>query len=319
MKILVTGIAGFIGSHVAERLNELNHDVIGIDNFSNYYDASLKRKNADELSLKGIQIVEQDLRIGHIVNSLPVDIDYVFHFAAQSGISKTSTFDDYLTNNITGTQNLLEYVLQFTKPKMFVNISSSSVYGKMITCTENKIPQPFSYYGVTKLAAEQLVMSKQRTSLLNACSLRLFSVYGSRERPDKLFTKLIDCGMHNKKFPLFDGSLQHLRSFTHIKDIVDGVVSVIGKEDICNGEIFNIGTEAEYTTKEGIQTVERLLKTKIQFDMLPKRIGDQKRTNANIDKARKLLGYNPSITLEEGVSEQILWFKKNAKQLESVS
>jgi nucleoside-diphosphate-sugar epimerase len=309
MKVLITGIAGFIGSHVAEFLQEAGHEVIGIDNFSDYYPIDLKHKNAADLRQKGIKILQADLRDTSSVTQLPNGIQYIFHFAAQPGIAATSTFEDYLTNNVIATQNLLTYALQQTSLQLFVNIGTSSIYGLNATFPETEVPKPASHYGVTKLAAEQLVLCSSRLKQLKACSLRLYSVYGSRERPDKLFTKLLDCGLNQKEFPLFEGSLSHLRSFTHVSDIVKGIVSVIGKEEICNGEIFNIGTEAEYTTQQGVDAVEKLLNTKIQFKHLPPRSGDQQRTKANIDKARKLLNYNPTVSLEEGVAEQLAWFK----------
>jgi nucleoside-diphosphate-sugar epimerase len=310
MKILITGIAGFIGSHVAEHLQSLGHEVVGIDNFSDYYPVDLKNKNAAVLKSKGIEILEADLRDVSSISKLPTEIAYIFHFAAQPGIAATSTFEDYLTNNVIATQNLLTYALAQTSLQLFVNIATSSIYGLNATYPESVAPQPASHYGVTKLAAEQLVLCNSRLNKLKSCSLRLYSVYGSRERPDKLFTKLLDCGLNNKAFPLFEGSLKHLRSFTHVSDIVNGITSVIGKEAVCNGEIFNIGTEAEYTTQEGVDAVEKLLNTTIKFNMLPPRSGDQQRTKANIDKARKLLNYNPTVTLEEGVAEQLVWFRK---------
>ncbi|QHI35901.1 UDP-glucose 4-epimerase [Kordia antarctica] len=310
MKILITGIAGFIGSHVAEHLQSLGHDVVGIDNFSDYYSVELKNKNAAVLKSKGIEILEADLRDVAVIGKLPKDVAYIFHFAAQPGIAATSTFEDYLTNNVIGTQNLLSYALKLTTLQLFVNIGTSSIYGLNATFAETVTPKPASHYGVTKLAAEQLVLCNSRLNKLKSCSLRLYSVYGSRERPDKLFTKLLDCGLNNKTFPLFEGSLLHLRSFTHVSDIVKGITSVIGKEAVCNSEIFNIGTEAEYTTQEGVDAVEKLLNTTIKFKQLPPRSGDQQRTKANIDKARKLLNYNPTVTLEEGVAEQLEWFRK---------
>ncbi len=160
--------------------------------------------------------------------------------------------------------------------------------------------------------AEQLVLSYARAGELRACSLRLFSVYGSRERPDKLFTKLIDCGVNKKRFPLFKGSLSHIRSFSHVKDIVDGVVAVIGREEECNGEIFNLGSDSEHTTQQVVDAVEALL-GKIEFDHLPPRPGDQQHTRANIDKARDILGFDPKVTLEEGVKEQLEWFRNLPK------
>ena len=136
-------------------------------------------------------------------------------------------------------------------------------------------------------------------------------MYGPRERPDKLYTKLIDCGLNNKAFPLFRGSEKHLRSFTYVQDIVDGIVSVIGKEKLCNGEIINLGTETESTTAEGITAVEDILGVAIEMVIIPARAGDQSRTKANIDKARKLLNYNPKTSLKKGVKAQMEWFKES--------
>lgn len=311
MKILITGAAGFIGSHTSERLKELGHELVGIDNFSPYYDVSLKKLNAKALSDKDITILQVDLRSDDLAEKLPNDFDYIFHFAAHPGISNTSTFEDYFTNNILATQRLLEFAENFPKKPFFVNIATSSIYGLEATFTENVPPKPASWYGVTKLAAEQLVLAKSREKKLQGTSFRLFSVYGPRERPDKLYTRLIDCGLNNKAFPLFEGSEKHLRSFTYVQDIVDGIVSAIGKETICNGEIFNLGTETESTTAQGIATVEEILQKKIATEKKPPRAGDQSRTKANIDKARKRLDYNPQTTLKEGLIAQTEWFKNN--------
>ncbi len=311
MRVLVTGAAGFIGSHTAERLKEMGHEVVGVDNFSPYYNVSLKKLNAKELQVKGIELLNIDLCIDELIKKLPLDVDYIFHFAAHPGISKSSTFEEYLVNNIVGTHKLLQFTERNIKTPFFINIATSSIYGLEATYPETEVPKPASYYGVTKLAAEQLVLSKVREKKLQACSLRLYSVYGPRERPDKLYTKLIDCGINNKSFPLFRGSEKHLRSFSYVQDIVDGIVSVIGKENICNGEIINLGTETETTTAEGIATVEDILETKIDMEIKPVREGDQSRTKANINKARKLLNYNPQTTLRKGLEAHVAWYKAN--------
>lgn len=311
MKILVTGAAGFIGSHTAERMKSMGHDVVGVDNFSPYYDLSLKKLNAEALTAKSIEILKLDLRTDDLKANLPTDLDYIFHFAAHPGISDASTFQDYFSNNILATQRLLEFAENLPKKPFFVNIATSSIYGLEATFPETVAPKPASWYGVTKLAAEQLVLAKSREDKLETTSFRLFSVYGPRERPDKLYTRLIDCGLNNKKFPLFEGSEKHLRSFTYVQDIVDGIVSVFGKEKICNGEIFNLGTETESTTAQGIATVEEILQKKISTEKYPPRAGDQSRTKANIDKARKLLNYNPKTSLKEGLLAQTEWFKNN--------
>lgn len=311
MKILVTGAAGFIGSHTSERLKEMGHDIIGVDNFSPYYDLSLKKLNTQSLAEKNIEVLKLDLRTEDLATKLPNDLDFIFHFAAHPGISNTSKFEDYFSNNILATQRLLEFSENLPKKPFFVNIATSSIYGLEATFPETVVPKPASWYGVTKLAAEQLVLAKSREKKLEGTSFRLFSVYGPRERPDKLYTRLIDCGLNNKAFPLFEGSEKHLRSFTYVQDIVDGIVSVIGKEEVCNGEIFNLGTETESTTAQGIATVEEILQKKIATEKKPARAGDQSRTKANIDKARKLLGYNPKTTLKVGLIAQTEWFKNN--------
>ncbi len=311
MKVLVTGAAGFIGSHTAERLDEMGHEVIGVDNFSPYYDVELKKLNTKALSEKNIEVRNLDLRTDNLAERLPNDLEYIFHFAAHPGISDKSTFEDYFSNNILATQRLLEFAENLPKKPYFVNIATSSIYGLEATFPETVAPKPASWYGVTKLAAEQLVLAKTREKKLQGTSFRLFSVYGPRERPDKLYTRLIDCGLNDKPFPLFDGSEKHLRSFTYVQDIVDGIVSTIGNEEICNGEIFNLGTETESTTAQGTATVEEILQKKIATEIKPPRAGDQSRTKANIDKARKLLNYNPQTALKEGLEAQTEWFKSN--------
>jgi len=311
VNILVTGVAGFIGSHAAERLQSLGHQVIGVDNFSDYYDIKLKQLNVKAVEKKGIKVINLDLRTSNLSEALRNNIQYIFHFSAHPGISSTSTFEDYFSNNILATKYLIDFSLECQDLELFVNIATSSIYGLEATFAEDCVPKPASYYGVTKLTAEQLVLQKSREQKIKACSLRLYSVIGPRERPEKMYTKLIACGLNNKAFPLFEGSEKHLRSFTYVDDIVDGVVSVMGKEAIVNGEIFNLGSEVEHTTQEGIEAVEAILGKKIKIDIIPKRAGDQLRTKANIDKARRLLNYNPQTTLLEGVRHQVNWYKEN--------
>ncbi|MEM1002125.1 MAG: NAD-dependent epimerase/dehydratase family protein [Bacteroidota bacterium] len=310
MKVLVTGAAGFIGSHTSERLLNLGFEVIGLDNFCDYYSVKLKEINASEVRDKGGSILKLDLRDDSTYDQLPHDIDYIIHFAAQPGISQTSSYEDYLSNNVEATKKLVDFALTLANLKLFVNIGTSSIYGLDATYPESYAPEPASYYGVTKLAAEQLVLQKTREKQMMACSLRLYSVIGPRERPEKLFTKLIDLGLKDQPFPLFDGSEQHLRSFTYVGDIVDGIVSVIGKENDVNGEVINLGTEKEYTTQEGIDAVAEVIGKPIKIDVRPKRAGDQFRTRAIIGKAKKLLDYNPTTNLKESVAFQVAWFQE---------
>lgn len=311
MKILVTGVAGFIGSHTAERLASLGHEVLGIDNFNDYYDINLKLLNAKAVETAGVKILKLDLRSVDVFRELPKDVDYIFHFAAQPGISSSCSFEDYFSNNIIATKNLVDYALKCESLKLFANIATSSIYGLEATFPEDIAPKPASHYGVTKLAAEQLVLQKSRELQMKACSLRLYSVIGPRERPEKMYTKLIACGLNDTAFPLYEGSDKHLRSFTYVGDIVDGVVSVVGKENDVDGEVINLGTEVEHTTQDGIDAVEQVLGQKIAIDVVPKRAGDQSRTKADIDKAKRLLDYNPQTTLLESVTHQINWYKEN--------
>lgn len=311
MKILVTGIAGFIGSHTAERLLQMGHNVVGVDNFCDYYSLDLKEMNAKAVKDKGAEIIKMDLRTVEDYKELSKDFNYIFHFAAQPGISQTSTFEDYFTNNVIATKNLIDFALDCKDLKLFVNIGTSSIYGLEATYPESVMVKPASHYGVTKLAAEQLVLQKSREKQMQACSMRLYSVIGPRERPEKMYTKLIDLGLQGKPFPLFEGSDKHLRSFTYVGDILDGIVSVFNNEAKVDGEIFNLGTEVEHTTQDGIDAVAEVIGKDIKIDIKPKRAGDQTRTKANIDKARKILNYNPKTTLLESVKSQVEWFKEN--------
>jgi nucleoside-diphosphate-sugar epimerase len=308
MRILVTGAAGFIASHLCEKLRDLGHEVVGLDNFNDYYSPALKRLNASDLKAKGIEVIEIDLND----NLQPVfekPYDYIYHLAAQPGISAETPLSDYVTNNIFATQNLLDAVAQFNPNlKSFINIATSSVYGLVANVDENVPAKPISFYGSTKLAAEQLVLGQQRLGKLKACSIRLYSVYGPRERPEKLYTKLIENLYSDKPFPLFEGSVKHQRSFTYVGDIVDGLVAIIGKEDMVNGEIINLGTDEVHTTQEGINLVEEIMHKKLIIDHKPARKGDQEKTSAVIDKARRLLGYEPKVTFKKGLEQQVQWY-----------
>jgi len=292
MKIVVTGAAGFIGSHLSERLKGLGHNVIGVDSFNNYYTPELKKLNATDLEEKGISIEKRDLVTDDV-----------------SGILQTTPFEHYLNNNFIATHRLIEAV-RTAGTKKFINIATSSIYGAHATEDETTAPKPTSNYGVTKLAAEQLALSNFRDKGFPAVSTRLFSVYGERERPEKLYPKLIDAILNDKSFPLYQGSEEHLRSYTYVGDIIDGLVLILQNFDKCTGEIFNLGTDQAITTGEGIKIVEDILGKKAVLDIKPKRPGDQKETHANIDKARRILGYNPSTTPQEGLKKEVDWFKE---------
>ena len=308
MRILVTGAAGFIGSHLAERLVDLGHQVVGLDCLTPYYARSLKELNVQAIKNRGVRFLSLDLA-RHDLAAAVQDVDYVYHLAAQPGISAATPFETYARNNITATHRLLESLRDQPRLQGFVNIGTSSIYGADATGPETTEPRPTSYYGVTKLTAEQLVLARARDEGFPACSLRLFSVYGPRERPEKLYPKLIGCILEDREFPLYQGSKNHLRSFTYVGDIVDGLVAVMDHMPQCVGEILNIGSDTAITTGEGIRIVEEIIGQPARFTIKPKRPGDQLRTHANIDKARRILGYAPKTMPREGLAEEVAWYR----------
>ena len=307
MRVVVTGAAGFIGSHLAEALVAAGHDVLGLDAFTDYYDRALKERNAAAVRAAGASLEALDLADAELTGPL-AGADAVFHFAAQPGLSSTTSLDDYLRNNVVATDRLVQACLAAPAPPTLVHISTSSVYGPVATGDEGEIPHPSSHYGITKLAAEQLVLAAARHRGLPACALRIFSVFGPRERPEKLFPLLIRSIAQGRPFPLFEGAGAHVRSFTYVGDIVQGCLAALARRDRLTGEVINLGTETTFTTAEGIATIERIMGQQARLQTVPARPGDQLRTAAVIDKARRLLGYAPDTPLERGLTAEVDWF-----------
>lgn len=307
MKIVVTGAAGFIGSHLAETLARQGHDVVGIDCFTDYYSARLKQANAEDIEAAGVTLHRLDLATDVLAPALD-GAEFVYHLAGQPGISASTPLADYVRNNIVATDRLLTACLRQSSLRCFVNVSTSSVYGRHAYDPETEPPKPTSYYGVTKLAAEQLVLALHREKGFPATSLRIFSVYGPRERPEKLYPKLIRSILMGTPFPLFEGSENHSRSYTFVGDIVEGFVSVLNQPDKAIGEIINMGSDVEMTTGEGMAIIEQIMGKKAKLDVRPKRPGDQLHTCANIGKARELLGYAPRTQLADGLEAEVDWY-----------
>jgi UDP-glucuronate 4-epimerase len=309
MRILVTGAAGFIGSHLGERLAALGHTVIGLDSLTDYYSRALKQRNVQLLREQGMAVLPLDLAVDDLSDAMK-DVEIVYHLAAQPGISATASYDTYVRNNLTATYRLIEAARQNDSLRGFVNVATSSVYGANATGDEETVPRPTSYYGVTKLAAEQLALAYQREKGFPACSFRPFSVYGPRERPDKLYPTLIRALLTDQPFPMFEGAEQHLRSYTYVADIVDGLIAPLAAFERCVGEIFNLGTDTAITTAEGIRIVEELVGKSARIARQPRRAGDQSMTHANIAKARRILGYNPPTTPREGLAQTVAWYRQ---------
>ena len=308
MEILVTGAAGFVGSHLCERLVAMGHRVRGLDCLTPYYSRALKELNVAALTRCGVALLPLDLAEDDL-SSAVAGVDYVYHLAAQPGISAKTPFETYERNNIVATHRLLEALAGSEMLRGFINIGTSSIYGADATGPETVPPAPTSYYGVTKLAAEQLALARCRDQGFPACSLRLFSVYGPRERPEKLYPKLLGCILDDCVFPLYEGSKQHLRSYSYVGDIVDGMVAVLARMDVCRGEIINLGCDTAITTGEGIRIVEELIGKSARLAIQPKRPGDQLRTHADIAKARLLLDYDPQTSPREGLAHEVAWYR----------
>jgi UDP-glucuronate 4-epimerase len=308
MIVLLTGGAGFIGSHLAERLASIGHDVHVLDALTDTYSPELKALNVQGLRDRRINFQKLDLAAADLHRAMH-NVEFVFHLAGQPGISAALPFEVFAHNNILATSRLLDSVRGSRVLRGFINISTSSVYGIDASGDETTTPAPASSYGVSKLAAEQLVLARSRDEGMPACSLRLFSVYGPRERPEKLYTKLIGCLIDDREFPLFDGSAEHIRSYTYVGDIVDGMIAVMNQFDRCNGEIFNLGTEDAITTAQAIRIAESLVGRRARIVTQPKRPGEQLRTRANIGKARRVLGYSPRVSLEDGLAQEIAWYR----------
>ncbi|MEE2830103.1 MAG: NAD-dependent epimerase/dehydratase family protein [Myxococcota bacterium] len=307
MKILITGAAGFIGSHLAEALSSSGHEVLGLDAFTAYYDRAAKEQNAACVLRSGARLVEADLAQDDLSPYLE-GVQVVFHLAAQPGLSPTTSEADYHRNNVLATERLLAASVGQPSLEMFFYISTSSVYGALATNTEEAEPKPTSTYGRTKLEAEGLVLDAGQGGGLPVCSLRIFSVYGPRERPEKLFPLLIRRIAAGRPVPLFDGSREHERSFTYVGDIVSGFLAALERRDALAGEVINLGSEESFTTGEAIELVEEIMGCQARFETLPPREGDQLKTAARIDKAKRLLGYAPSTPLRRGLEAEVAWF-----------
>ncbi len=314
MHIHITGVAGAIGSHVAEAFLRQGHTVTGIDVLDPYYDPRIKALTLEDVTALGATVHIADLATHDLRNVIPDDTEYIFHFAAQPGISAGTPFAHYVKNNVLATERLLARATTLSGLKLFVYISTSSVYGKNAIGDEEAVPRPTSGYGVTKLAGEQLALSYARTGMLPVTALRLFSVYGPRERPEKLYHKLIHSMAQGEAFPLYADALKHVRSFTFVDDIVRAMEAVLQSSQRVQGEIINIGSTETHTTKEGVEIIEKLFGKPALLTPMPPRQGDQAETQAVIHKAERLLGFTPTVSLQEGLSQQFSWYHEHLRK-----
>jgi UDP-glucose 4-epimerase len=310
-KILVTGCAGFIGSTLSERLINEKYEVIGIDCFRSNYDRKIKEKNLSWLLQQPrFSFLEQDL-IHADLDSLLQRISYVFHLAALPGVRTSwgADFKAYIDNNIFVTQRLLEAAKKRTNIKKIVYSSSSSIYGGMEGPTsEDKLPYPISPYGVTKLSAEQLCQLYYQNFDLPVNSLRYFTVFGPRQRPDMAFHRMITNILKENAIPIF-GDGKQSRDFTYVDDIV--TANLLAAFSTWKGEIFNIGGISHLTVNEVIAMIEKQIGRHAQKKYLPPQAGDPKHTWANISKANERLSYQPIFDIEKGIFLQLRWIQQN--------
>lgn len=303
---LVTGAAGFVGSHLAERLTSEGHTVHGIDAFIPYYPRPLKEDNVVTLRTRpNFHFHEIDLRTGDLLPLL-AGVDVVFHLAAQAGLRRSwSEFDSYMTCNIQATQRLLEAMVA-NQVGHLINISTSSVYGRFATGDESSPLEPVSPYGITKLAAEMLCRAYAQNYGLGVTTCRLFSVYGPRQRPDMGYNIFIRAILNGETITI-DGDGTDSRSNTYVADCVQGLLLAFQQPEQSIGQTFNIGGGHEVNVLQVLEMLEELSGIKPITTYGPQRAGDQRRTVANTDKAKQLLGYDPQTTVLEGLRAQLAW------------
>ncbi len=314
MKILVTGAAGFIGSHTVRKLLDEGHEVIGIDNFNNYYDPQIKEKNVAEFLDNNNFLLERcDIRDEEKISQIfkKSTPSHAVLLAARAGVRPSIQDPDlYHDVNINGTLNLLEAAKK-TGVENIAFASSSSVYGgsEKIPFTESQWPlSPISPYAATKLGGEDLCKYFHEQYRMNITCLRFFTVYGPSGRPDMapyLFTKWIFEGTPINRFG--DGTTK--RDYTYISDIVDGIYAAVKKP--MGYEIINLGNNTPVMLNDFIATIEKILRKKAKINEMPEQPGDVPMTYADIEKAKKLLGYESKTFIEEGMQKFINWYLEN--------
>lgn len=308
MRVFLTGAAGFIGSHVANALIGAGDTVVGFDDFNDFYDPAIKRRNARDC---GAHVIEGDLRVAaDVERALGDGADVVVHLAARAGVRPSLAQPAlYADTNVRGTINVLE-AMRSRGLKKLVFASSSSVYGgqqKVPFSETDPINRPWSPYAATKRAGELLLQTYNHLYGIESHALRFFTVFGPGQRPDLAimsFIKLIDAG---QELPFYgDGSSG--RDYTFIADIVAGVIASVRRVAGC--EIINLGGDEPVTLTQMVQTIEKAVGKKAKLKRLPDQPGDVPRTMADIGKARKMLGYEPATGFAEGVEKQVAWWRK---------
>ncbi|RCV63778.1 UDP-glucose 4-epimerase [Methanophagales archaeon] len=304
LKALVTGCAGFIGSHLVDVLLGQGYNVIGIDSFTDYYPRAIKEANiSNALRDNKFEFIEADILT---LDEFPA-VDYVFHEAAQAGVRASwgKSFEIYTRNNITATQKMLEYYKDL-EIKKFVYASSSSVYGDSeLPMREASMLRPVSPYGVTKLAGENLCYLYWKNYKVPTVSLRYFTVYGPRQRPDMATHKFIHAISKGTEIAVFGDGTQ-TRDFTFIDDVIEA--NILAADTDLVGEVFNIGGGSRISVIELIEKIEALTGKKAKLNYKGKQKGDVRDTWADVSKAEEMLNWKSQIDINEGLRLSVAWF-----------
>jgi UDP-glucuronate 4-epimerase len=304
MKVLVTGAAGFIGSHVCERLLADGNEVVGLDAFTAYYARDRKEQNLRHLLLSSrFQFIEADLRTDELAPILE-GVQCVVHEAAMPGLPLSwSDIDGYATCNVVATARVLDASVK-ARVERFVHVSTSSVYGRIAVGDETAPLEPVSPYGITKLAGEHLAMAYMGAYGLPVVVLRYFSVFGPRQRPDMAYHIFIERLRRGEPITVFGDGTQ-TRSNTFIDDCVNGTVLAMAHGE--PGEAYNLGGAEALSLREAIEIIAGQLGIRPTIEFAPRRIGDQVDTAADCRKAERAFGYRPDTDLTEGLAAQVRW------------
>ncbi|MCU4719311.1 SDR family oxidoreductase [Halapricum hydrolyticum] len=317
MHVLVTGGAGFIGGHLAERFAADGHDVVVLDNLDPFYDLDIKRHNietardAAETGDGSYEFVEGDVRNAELVSDLVSEADYVYHQAAQAGVRPSvENPRKYDEVNVDGTLNLLD-ACRDSGIERFVMASSSSVYGvpRSLPYEETHPTTPVSPYGASKLAAERYAMAYSEVYDLPAVALRYFTVYGPRMRPNMAISNFVSRCMNDEP-PIVYGDGTQTRDFTYIDDVVDANVTLLDT-DAADGQVLNIGSTDNIEIRTLAEEIRDQLSPDLELVYEERHDADAEHTHADTTRAQELLGYEPSHTIREGVGKFIEWYRDN--------
>lgn len=305
MTALVTGVAGFIGSHLAESLLDDGVSVRGVDRFSDYYDPALKRDNLELLARRdGFELIEADLN-AIATDELLEGVDVIYHLAGQPGVrvSWGSEFEIYTRDNVLSTQRLLE-ACRDRSLERFVLASSSSIYGdaESFPTSEDARPAPVSPYGLTKLTAEHLCRLYHRSFGIPTVALRYFTIFGPRQRPDMAFTRFIHAGLTGGTIEVFGDGLQE-RDFTYVADAVSATVAAGSRGE--PGGVYNVAGGNHATVAQVLEILGELLGESPAIRHEAPVVGDARKTGADTTRAREVLGYEPRTSLREGLANQV--------------